>query len=70
MKKHLFALVVSAIVIFGVQNSWADKGGIPNDPHDKHDTSAAEMTLFGIAAASMLGAGTYLVRRAKSKPRT
>jgi len=69
MKKHLFALLITAVVLFATQASWADKGGVPNDPHGKGDTSAAELTMFGVAAASALGAGTYLVRRAKSKPR-
>jgi hypothetical protein len=33
------------------------------------ETTATEMTMLGVAAASILGAGTYVIRRGRSKDR-
>lgn len=66
MKKLGLITILALGFLFASHAGWADKGGIPNDPHGKHDTTATDMTLLGVAAASLLGAGAYAVRRKKS----
>jgi len=66
MKKVGLAAILALGFLFATQAGWADKGGIPNDPHGKQDTSAADMTLLGVAAASLFGAGAYALRRRRS----
>lgn len=68
MKRLLSIMIVTLII--GAQTGWCDKKAIPDTRHgNPHDTSATDITLFGIAAASILGAGAYVVRRARSKDR-
>lgn len=66
MRKLGLATILAVGFFVATQAAWADKGGIPDDPHHKHDTSASDMTMLGVAAASFLGAGAYALRRKKS----
>jgi hypothetical protein len=61
MRKLLFATL--PFILFVTALAWADGRGHEND------TTATEMTLLGVAAASILGAGAYVVRRVRSKNR-
>lgn len=77
MRKLLFA-AVAMIVMFaatgasasGDQNQQGQnqQGQNQNDNYDHQGTSATEMTLLGVTAASVLGAGAYALRRRRSKP--
>ncbi len=72
MRKLLFA-VAASMVIFAASAAWANgdqnqQGQNQNDDYDHQGTSATEMTLLGVSAASVLGAGAYAVRRGRSKP--
>lgn len=71
-------MLVTLVFLFSASAALADQDGKgqngqnqngQNDDDHRYHTSANEMTLLGVAAASVLGAGTYLVRRAKSRPR-
>jgi len=66
MKKLGLATTLAIVFLVATQTGWADKGGIPNDPHNNRDTSAPDLTLLGVAAASIVGAGAYALRRKKS----
>lgn len=67
MRKLLFATL--PFILFVTAFAWADNRPNQDSRGHENDTTATEMTLLGVAAASILGAGAYVVRRARSRSR-
>jgi LPXTG-motif cell wall-anchored protein len=62
MKKTMFAAVFTAVLAFLTATAWAD-----GRPHEHDGVNAEAMSLVGLAAASIVGTGVYLVRRRKQR---
>lgn len=64
MKKLGFILVLMFALFFVVPGSWGASKG-----HENDGISATEMSGVGLAVASFLVAGVYLIRRQSSNRR-
>ena len=62
MKKHWLALLLAMAILTPALSAYAD-----DDDH--RTTNAFEMSMLGLAAASAVGAGTYLAYRRKVRSR-
>ncbi|HET7872210.1 MAG TPA: hypothetical protein VFL42_06840 [Terriglobales bacterium] len=62
MKKTMLTLVFAFAFVFTATTAWADRG---HENDDKPRVNAEAMSLLGLAAASIVGTGVYLVRRQK-----
>jgi hypothetical protein len=60
MKKTMFAAVFTVVL---ASTAWAGGRGHEND--EKPKVNAETMSFLGLAAASIVGTGVYLVRRLK-----
>jgi hypothetical protein len=71
MKKHALALLLATAIVAPAATAF---GHDHDDDKDKDKdkpkkTDAAEMSIIGLAVASALGAGTYLVYRRRVRTR-
>jgi LPXTG-motif cell wall-anchored protein len=62
MKKTMFAAVLTAVLALSTATAWADGRAREHD-----GVNAEAMSLVGLAAASIVGTGVYLVRRRKQR---
>jgi uncharacterized membrane protein YoaK (UPF0700 family) len=61
MKKLALAAVFAVACAFSTATAWADRG------HEHDGVNAETMSMLGLAAASIIGTGVYLVRRQKHR---
>lgn len=69
MKKHALALLLATAIVAPAATAFGHDDDKDKDKDKPKKTDAAEMSIIGLAVASALGAGTYLVYRRRVRTR-
>ena len=64
MKKLVLAAVFAVAFALSTAAAWADRG---HENDGRSSVNAETMSMLGLAAASIIGTGVYLVRRSKHR---